>query len=169
MGAVYTKTSTGDVMRNLSPERKEWYLSEFFRPYHAAFELAVKECVDTFGECLILDCHSFPSEPRYYEDQTPARPDICLGTVDEFTPGELASVARKHFEASGLSVKENTPFAGSILPIKLLKDPYYAERISTLMLETNRKLYMNEYSFEKNEKWNDTRSIIHKLLERLAK
>ena len=148
MAAVYTKTSTGEPLKKISQQRKKEYLLQIFRPYHEALTNAVRKCVDQFGHCTIIDCHSFPSEPRYYEDQTPNRPDICLGTVNGFTPDALTLRSELFFTERGYSVKRNTPFAGSIVPVALMENEFYAPRISTIMLELNRKLYMNEETFE---------------------
>jgi N-formylglutamate deformylase len=79
MGVIYTKTSDGDNLRvNISSdENREELLHRSYRPYHKAIEDEAASLLDSFGMCLILDCHSFPSEPLPYElNQDPNRPDI---------------------------------------------------------------------------------------------
>ena len=99
------------------------------------------------GSALIVDCHSFNSVPKPYENnQSHDRADICLG-VDRFhTPDELRGRLQEFFEERGYSVATNEPFAGC-----LIASNYYLEdrRVKGIMIELNRKLYMNEATGEK--------------------
>jgi N-formylglutamate amidohydrolase len=69
------------------------------------------------------------------------RPDICVGQDSFHTPAGLTSLAASTFQNAGLSVDIDTPFAGTIVP-----EPYYQRDASvcSLMIEVNRRLYMNE-------------------------
>lgn len=164
MGAVYTKTSTGALLKQISVERKAACVEEIYRPYHAQLNRAARQITDQFGQCVLIDCHSFPSEPRYYEDQTPNRPDICLGTSERYTPQWMIDVLRTYFESQGLSVQLNTPFAGTILPNELIADAKYRNSIASIMIEVNRKLYMDEQTFEQSERFAEIRAIIQDAL-----
>jgi N-formylglutamate amidohydrolase len=156
MGAVYTRTAHQQVLRNgLTEMEKEALLSLFYRPYHFALEFEVQKLLDRFGRCLIIDCHSFSSMPLPYElDQSSNRPDICLGTDPFHTPGELITSARSFCLANGLTVAIDKPFAGTYVPIKSLgKD----ERISSIMFEVNRGLYMDEETGDKLNSFSETK------------
>jgi len=90
MGAIYTKTETGDPLKRMNRGKRRQYIQELYRPYHAALTNLVDDCLIKFGTSLILDCHSFPSVPRPYEpDQKKNRPDICIGTDAYHTPDAL--------------------------------------------------------------------------------
>lgn len=169
MAAVYTKTSTGETLKTVSNERKEEYLSAVFRPYHTQLNALVAECIAQHGLCVIVDCHSFPSESRYYEDQTPNRPDICLGTSTAYTPDWLFETLQSHFRNAGLSVEVNTPFSGTILPNDLLSQKQYEGKIFSIMIEVNRKLYMDEHSFEKSSQFEKTTMLMKQALELVKK
>ena len=54
-------------------------MKKLYWPYTRALENVVTECLDRFSTCLIIDAHSFPSEPLPYEDTRLERPDICFG------------------------------------------------------------------------------------------
>lgn len=148
MAAVYTKTSAGDALKNLTLEKKELYLDTFYQPYHAALDQTAQQIIEQYRQFLLIDCHSFPSEPRYYEDQAPNRPDICIGVNEKTTPDWIVELLQKQFSDYGYSVKINTPFAGSLVPNILYGTPEES-RCSSVMFEINRKIYMNETTFEK--------------------
>lgn len=146
MSAFYTRTSSGVALRNISEETK-LILKKIYDEYHAAFAGLVDSVLAKYDRALIVDCHSFPSIPRPYEsDQKSDRPDICIGTDEYHTPPRLAELFKKNFEELGYRVALNTPFSGSIVP-----GPYYQKdkRVLSVMVEINRKLYMNEVTFEK--------------------
>lgn len=142
MGAVYTKTHDGKLLRNFSPQKRQELLRTYYDPHHARFTELVEHHLREQGKCLILDIHSFPSKPLPYElDQDPDRPDICLGTDPFHTPSWLIKLWRRHFEQAGFAVKENSPFSGTMVPLKFYgRDP----RVLSLMIEINRKLLMDE-------------------------
>ena len=106
-----------------------------------SLELAVEERLGQYGECLIIDGHSFPEAPLPYEyDQDPDRPDICIGTDDYHTPVQLAALMCGFFEKKGYSVAVNAPFAGTMVPMKFYRKD---RRVVSVMIELNRRPYMN--------------------------
>lgn len=142
MGAIYTLCSDGTPLKRVTPEYREALLRRYYDPYHVAFETAVKEKLEAHGKCLIIDGHSFPAKPLPYElDQKPLRPDICIGTDDYHTPQELVDALVTAFTAKGYTVTINRPFSGSIVPLK-----YYRKdkRVMSVMIEINRRLYLDE-------------------------
>ncbi|MGW1490266.1 N-formylglutamate amidohydrolase [Streptomyces sp. NPDC002402] len=140
MGAVYTHTTHGERLR--SPDVDPLPLIDrYFRPYAEAMTAAVGERLAATGRAVVVDIHSYPTEPLPYElhGEGP-RPPICLGADDCHTPPELVAMAEKAFAGFG-GTAVNTPFAGTYVPLKYYgKDP----RVSALMIEIRRDLYMAE-------------------------
>jgi N-formylglutamate deformylase len=167
MGAIYTLTSDGRPLRAplLTDEREQW-LARWRDPHHEALTGAVSRGLERAGRCLIVDAHSFPSVPLPYEpDQTPDRPDICLGVDSFHTPPALLWRARRHFEAAGLSVEVDRPFAGTITPQR-----YYgtSKAVASIMIEVNRRLYMDEATGLRGPRFKEIRGMISSLLGELA-
>ena len=98
--------------------------------------------------CLIIDGHSFPALPLPYElNQTAFLPDFCLCTDDFHTSEELVVRVEKEIESSGYSTVRNQPFSGTIVPMKHYQKE---QRVQSLMIEINRKLYVKEdYSVDR--------------------
>ena len=141
MGAVYTRTSSGELLRKVTEGEREKLLRRYYDPHHARLTEAVEEKLRTYGRCLIVDGHSFHPVPLPYEpDQEPSRPDFCIGTDPYHTPEQLATFALGFLRREGFTVSLNRPYAGSLVPLKYYRQDH---RVSSLMIEVNRRLYMN--------------------------
>ena len=167
MGVIYTKTSDGSELRTHIPskEEREDLLKRYYRPYHKAMESETETLLDSSGKCLILDCHSFPSKPLPYElKQDLNRPDICFGTDRFHTPKHLIESVEGFFQEHNLSTGLNRPFKGTYVPLKFLEKD---KRVSSLMVEINRKLYMHEGTGVKSDGFDETRRIIGETVKRI--
>jgi len=164
MGAVYTRTAHQQVLRkDLTEIEKEALLSAYFRPYHKKLECEVQKLRERFGRCLIIDCHSFSSMALPYElDQSSLRPDICLGTDSFHTPNELIASVRSFCEAHGLNVAIDKPFAGTYVPLKYLGKN---KSISSIMVEINRSLYMDEITGDKLRSFSEAKRMVDGLVK----
>ena len=142
MGTCYTSCSDLSRLRRISRSHKEQILRRYYDTYHKALELAAEERLGQFGYCVIVDGHSFPAVPLPYEDdQNRDRPDICIGTDDYHTPRELSDSLCREFSDLGYRVAVNAPFAGAIVPMKFYQKD---RRVISVMIEINRRLYMND-------------------------
>lgn len=160
MGVIYTKTSNQNALRRkISQKERKTLLKSYYFTHHKAFYEAVKKILDKYGKCLIIDCHSFSSFVQDYEFTKDAyRPQICLGADDFHTPKALLDFAKSAFEKAGFEVAINTPFAGAITPIKFYEKD---SRVSSLMIEVCRDLYMNEATDKVRKDWLDVKARIN--------
>ena len=167
MGVIYTRTSAGQSLRAKPVgDERALLLERYYRPHHRRLEAAVQTALRSFGRCLVIDCHSFPSTPLPYEvDQEPNRPDICLGTDEYHTPDELLIAAKAACDLEGLSVTVNRPFAGALVPMAFYRRD---RRVSALMIEVNRKLYMNEHAGEKSTGFRDVQAKLTRIIRATA-
>ena len=143
MGVVYTHTTDGDPLRAISEMDRLTLIDTYYHPHHNNLTRMVDSCLEQHDQCLIIDCHSFPAQPLPYElDRN--RPDICIGTDTYHTSAELKNCLSKAFEGSGYRVAIDSPFSGSIVPLK-----YYQldRRVSSVMIEVNRSLYADPLGF----------------------
>ena len=143
MGAVYTRTSQGEILRGEpSLDERERLLRTYYDPHHAEFEKVVAAVLERDDHCLIVDAHSFPSVALPCDlDQSPNRPEICIGTDVFHTPEWLGRAAAGMFWDEGWETEINRPYAGAIAPMRWYgRDP----RVASLMIEVNRSTYMDE-------------------------
>lgn len=143
MGIVYTRTAGGKALRDISDIDRLALIDTYYNPHHATLTRMVDERLEQHGQCLIIDCHSFPSQPLPYElDKN--RPDICIGTDAYHTSSELKVCLSAEFEACDYFVAIDSPFSGTIVPLKHYQsDP----RVSSVMIEVNRSLYADPNGF----------------------
>ncbi|MEV5517136.1 N-formylglutamate amidohydrolase [Streptomyces flaveolus] len=140
MGAVYTRTTHREVLRADGTD-PEPLLERYFRPYARAMTEAVTARLAATGRAVIVDVHSYPTEPLPYElhGEGP-RPPVCLGTDGFHTPPELLAAAREAFAACG-ETGLDSPFSGTYVPLD-----FYGKRgeVGALMVEIRRDTYMTE-------------------------
>jgi len=163
MGVVYLKTSGGaDLRRPISMGERQALLAAWYHPHHQLLGSATQDLLDQFGRVLVVDAHSFPSQPLPYEfDQRSDRPDICIGTDDFHTPVQLAQSFIGAFRADQFTVELNAPFAGAMVPQRHhLTD----RRVSAVMIEVNRSLYLHEPTAEPNANFNEVATRIRRCI-----
>lgn len=162
MGVLYEKTDNGDVMRQVTPDLRARILNEFYHLHHRALTEAVQAQLDRTGTAMIVDCHSFPDVPfnRSLNTRRP-RPDFNIGTDPHHTPKELIHILESFFREKGYSVGIDWPYSGTITPMAF----YQKNRsVHSVMLEVNRKLYLNPESNEKSGQYTETKRIVQEFL-----
>ncbi len=159
MGVCYTTSSFGTRLREVSDEEKEFIKYIYYDSHHEKFEKLVEEELEENGQALIVDCHSFSNEVLPHEESH-VRPDICIGTDSFHTPDVLVEKVRRLFENAGLKVEVNEPFSGTIVPLK-----FYANdrRVKSIMIEVNRKLYLDG-EYERSADFHEIKSLIFRML-----
>jgi len=125
---------------------------------YADFHAEVSKQMMHAGDGLLLiDCHSFSALPNLLNSNPPDT-DICIGFNDDDTcPDEetLRCIVR-HFSRRGYKVGLNNPFSNSktfSVPIK-----YHS-----VMIEVNKRLYMNEQTQQRTKGYYTLRTDIQAL------
>ena len=116
---------------------------EYIEHHHKMEDLINKH----YG-CLVIDCHSFSSRPTLLlpDSESAAKYDICIGYNEDRTrPDEMIiGTICNHFEALGYKVGVNKPFSNS----KTFNTP---ESYKSIMIEVNKRIYMDEATLQKTE------------------
>ena len=164
MGVCYIKNSYSKLLRRVSEEEKKSIVKTYYRPHHKKLSDAVDSELEKDGNSLIIDCHSFPNEAYpFNSDYKQKRPDICLGTDEYHTPKELLHKVKKFFLEKGYEVSVDSPYVGTMVPLKHYKKD---KRINSIMIEVNRRLYMDDEGF-KTEHFKDLKEELSQLLYKL--
>ncbi|WP_407703546.1 N-formylglutamate amidohydrolase [Streptomyces triticagri] len=139
MGAVYTHTTHGERLRASGFDPAP-LLDAYFHPYAREMTEAVEERLAAAGRAVLLDVHSYPTDPLPYELHSAGpRPEVCLGTDPFHTGRQLLEQARDAFGDFGTGT--DSPFGGTYVPLT-----HYGReaRVSALMIEIRRDQYMSE-------------------------
>lgn len=166
MGVIYNKTSNGKILRKKpSKTERESLIREYYLPHHDLLANAVRKELEKYSRALIIDCHSFPSSPLPYElDQNPNRPDICIGTDVFHTPTTLRRIAEEESLKQGVRCAVNRPFSGSLVPSEFYQNN---KNVYSIMIELNRKMYMNEKTGEKTSDFETCQSKLVHIIDAL--
>lgn len=158
MGVLYEKLDSDELLRKVTPELREKILNDYYWKHHENLTTKVEKELKINGECLIVDCHSFPSTPLLKAiNQNLNTPDFNIGTDSYHTPKKYIDASITYFENLGYTLGVDWPYSGSIVPMK-----YYLKekKVSSIMLEVNRKLYLNEPTIEKSKDYNKTKEVV---------
>jgi N-formylglutamate deformylase len=167
MGVIYTRTSMGHILRaQPDPSSRHSLLERWYWPHHSKLERMVNDVAGRVGACLIVDCHSFPSVALPYEmDQTGQRADFCIGTDPFHTPSSVRDAIVAAVKEAGYSVTIDAPFAGALVPLASYRKD---RRIWSVMIEVNRRLYMDEHSGPKNRAFEQLSVVVGQLIATAA-
>lgn len=135
-------------------------IANYWRPYHDQLQTLIDESNNTFGEAILIDCHSMPHE-ALEKMGTPgtARPDVVLG--DRFGATAARSVVEQieaAFASVGLRVARNMPFAGAFIT------QYYgspSRNQHAIQVEIDRALYMDERKLEPRPDFEEVKAVLN--------
>ena len=167
MGALYTHDTDGNRFRaDLTGSARELLLNKYYRPHHKQLAVLAEEAIARCNRALIIDAHSFPDIPLPCdENQSSNRPDICLGTDFFHTPYWLIDVVRSHFAKHGYHVEINMPYSGTMVPLSFYKKD---NRLGSVMIEINRRLYLDEEYQIIELKFNELHKCINDLYDSIT-
>ena len=115
------------------------------RPYHEALTALIEETRQAFGGCLLVDCHSMPSNVTGLKgDRLLA--DMVLGDCHGTAAAPAMTALAEHLlREQGFSVTRNRPYAGGYTTRH-----YGRPRagVHVLQIEINRALYLDEARIE---------------------
>lgn len=166
-GALYEKTDAGETLRQVSADLRTRILNQYYWKHHNLFTERVKIQLEQFGKSTIVDCHSFPSKTLTSAlDQSSFRPDFNIGTDSFHTPKKLIEESIAFFKEKGYSLGVDLPYSGAIIPM-----PFYKKdkNVQSIMLEINRRLYLNDSTIEKSIQYQKTKHIVQEFLKLIRK
>jgi len=128
--------------RRLPVAELERRLAWYYRPYHAALRKLIDETLERFGHCILIDCHSMPSNSPVGLGGKGGRVDFVLGdNHGAACAPALIGLAESWLRVRGYRAVRNQPYAGGFTT------QHYgapATGVHVLQVEINRALYMDE-------------------------
>ncbi|MBQ7659954.1 MAG: N-formylglutamate amidohydrolase [Alphaproteobacteria bacterium] len=126
--------------------------------YHKKLNTLIEKCVQKFGICYVLDCHSMPSKicEILWDD---AKIDVCIGNLfEQSCPQPDSSFLVKQFEEKGYATRQNIPYSGGYTVFQYCQP---RKKIFTIQIELNRALYANEQKLEKNQNFETVKTDLY--------
>ena len=136
---------------------------EAFHQYVDFHASAIKRLFDMGDDTLLIDCHSFSALPNLL-NSIPPDIDICIGYNDDETRPDKVIIGNivQYFMSKGNKVGINEPFSNS----KTFNVPVCYHSV---MIEVNKRLYMNEQTLEKTAGFEKLRNDIQSLYALIRK
>lgn len=165
LGLVPRRTAAlGDLWRRrFSPEEIAGRIDTHHRPYHNRLETLMEAARRRHGTVILLDIHSMPP---LLQDGIRTPPQIVVG--DRFgrsASSVLTEIAGATFEAAGLRVAYNAPYAGGHI---LDRHSAPADGLHAIQLEFDRRLYLDPSLRMAGEGLKDMARLLRQVAERLA-
>lgn len=142
-------------------------LAECWHPYHRALQGLLNETLLRFGQVVLLDCHSMPREAlELHRKQGQLKSDIVLGDRHGASASaEITDRIEAAFQAAGLRVARNAPFAGAYIAQTYGRP---SARRHVVQIEIDRSLYMDEGAMAPLAGFADMQRLISNVIARLT-
>ncbi|EJF88799.1 N-formylglutamate amidohydrolase [Bartonella tamiae] len=119
-------------------------IENYYTPYHVKLNQVLLKLKDRFGFSVLIDCHSMPSNLKYFEGKK--QPDFILGDHHSRScASSFTQFAAALLEKKGYQISINQPYSGGFITSHY-GAPF--NNIHTLQIEINRSLYLNEMTLE---------------------
>lgn len=166
MGVIPRLVASGaEIYPQLLPisVARQRLLGHYF-PYHKTLRQLLMETREQFGQAILLDCHSMPSQLSM--GQSEPNFDIVLGdrhgkSCSSYIIDKVEGV----LVGQGYTVGRNTPYAGGFV------SEYYGHPkhgIDVLQIEISRALYMDERALRRSPGMPRVRANMASLIENLG-
>jgi len=155
--------------RKLGVAEVQARIDRYYHPYHAELQTAADRLHARFGSVWHVNCHSMKSVSNGMAAEGPgvARADFVLGDRDGTTCApELTRFVEKFLGKRGYDVRINDPYKGVEL---VRRHGRPKQNRHSLQIEVNRKLYMDEESFERNANFAKLKADLDALVAALAR
>jgi N-formylglutamate amidohydrolase len=154
--------------RKLGVAEVQARIDRYYHAYHAELADAADRLHARFGGLWHIDCHSMKSVSNGMSSEGAgvARADFVLGDRDGTTCApELTDFVKAFLTRRGYDTRVNDPYKGVEL---VRRHGRPQENRHSLQIEVNRKLYMDEASFERNSNFARLKSDLDALIAALA-
>lgn len=151
----------------LTRDEAEARIATYWHPYHDRLNSLLAEAHASFGQAILVDCHSMPHEAIESQIRPGfARPDVVLGDRFGAAVGrEVIDRVEAAFVRAGLRVSRNAPFAGAYITQTYGRPSrgYHA-----IQIEIDRALYMNEERVEKSADFRAFQALLEGVIAEIA-
>ncbi len=166
-GLIWRSTDDGVALydRKLTVAEVQARIANCWEPYYAALAEAIDAAHAQHGYSIHVNCHSMPAIASSHATEFPgeAHADFVIGNRDNTTCSPaLAELVGEHLSSLGYSVSLNHPYKGVEL-VRRFGAP--SEDRHSVQIEVNRKLYMDEKTFELNAGYAPLKASLRTLVD----
>jgi len=142
-------------------------IENYYRPFHAELRDNLDRMQKAWGFAYQISCHCMsavgaPTHPDHGQE----RADFCIGDRDGTTASpEFMAFLKGAIEDLGYSCSVNTPYTGGELNVRYGNPK---NGIESVMLEINKKLFIDVNTFKKTENFTTMQTVLGKLIKKIT-
>jgi N-formylglutamate deformylase len=168
LGTIARVVASGEAIyrAKLPFAEAERRIRSCWQPWHDTLSALINGTIAVFGFCLLIDCHSMPSNSQ------PMRPgaraaDFILGDAHgtACTP-RMTRYVETVLSDLGYAVRRNDPYAGGFITRHYGRP---RQKVHALQVEIARGLYMNEARIERLAEFDSVQRDVTALIEALSR
>ena len=136
-------------------------INRIYHPYHYNLRKLIKEIINKYGFCILLDCHSMPSVglPLNYKNQ---KIDITLGNMNGLSCSDLLlNKINNILNNKGFNVSFNNPYAGGFITQNYGRP---LNGVHAIQIEINREIYLDETNIQKKSNFHKIKKLFSAVL-----
>jgi N-formylglutamate amidohydrolase len=145
-------------------------IESLYKPYHRVLRCLMERALRRFGVAVLVDCHSMPTHvPRETAPARSKRPNVDFVIGDRFGQScspQIVEAIEQALQQLGYKVQRNRPYAGGYITESYGKP---ASGWHAVQIEVARRLYMNESTLERNEKFDSVVEHLGEVVRLLAR
>ena len=143
-----------------------------YRPYHRALQALVGKTTERFGACLLVDCHSMPSnvpEPRtgiFDAGRNEPPVDLVIGDCwGSACAGRISDALESAARGAGFLTRRNVPYAGGHTTRSYGRP---ASGVHAVQIELRRDIYMDEKTVSRHDGFDAVRGRVSNMARALC-
>jgi len=143
-------------------------IDDVYLPYHRALSAHIEALRARFGVVWHIDWHSMKSRGNAMtpDGEGALRPDMVIGDLEGTSAdARLVELVAAHLRSLGYRVTVNDPYKGAAI-VRKYGQP--SRGCSTIQIEINRALYLDEASVEPNAGFGKLRFSLESLMDALV-
>ena len=139
-GVVYTHIYD-QILFHQHDDKYKNKVFKYYDRHHKKLNRISKRLLSKNNKLLILDIHSYSDELANKHHNAPF-PDICIGIEKDYYDEEILNKIINKIEELGYTYRINYPYVGSIIPNAIFNNVKYKNRVVSIMLEINKRIYL---------------------------
>lgn len=170
LGLLKSKSRYGEPLqeRQLTVAEVTDRLDRYYRPYHAELARILHQFRTKHSVVYQLSCHCMSAiGAPTHKDPGQKRPDFCISGVRGTTASAAAlDLIQSSLASQGYEVTIDVPYVGGELNTRYGAP---AEGIESVMIEINKRLFMDVTTFKKTAGFTEVKSAMTHLVRTLAR
>ena len=165
IGVIPTRSGINDKIykSKLSGKKATRWINDAWKSYHETLSNILDKAHDQYGQYVLFDFHSMPSE----SDNIRNKVDIILGNCHGQSCDEnVIDFLEKNLSERGLKIRRNTPYSGGFIT-ENYGDP--KKNKHTIQIEINRSIYLDERTRERNNNFENCKLVFCEMINEFEK